>query len=120
MTSFESRGTARKSEHGGAARITPCSWGPSHASALLRRGRLGIACRPCPGQQWADHCRTLEAIAWEVPNLFAVAGPDSPAKFEQTAKKRLIRWAVDGTRGLAPRTDKLAIAHQAALTSPPS
>lgn len=50
------------------------------------------------GRRWADHCRTLEAIAWK----YRTSSPwrDLPAELGsfQTAHKRLIRWAVDGTR----------------------
>lgn len=52
---------------------------------------------PVRGRRWADHRRTLEAIAWKCrtgspwPDL-----PDELGSF-QTAHKRLIRWALDGT-----------------------
>lgn len=50
------------------------------------------------GRRWADHCRTLEAIAWK----YRTCSPwrDLPQELGpfQTAHKRLIRWAMDGTR----------------------
>lgn len=52
---------------------------------------------PVRGRRWADHRRTLEAIAW----MYRTCSPwrDLPAELGsfQTAHKRLIRWAVDGT-----------------------
>lgn len=52
---------------------------------------------PPRGRRWADHRRTLEAIAWK----YRTCSPwrDLPAELGsfQTAHKRLIRWAVDGT-----------------------
>ncbi|MFF3138670.1 IS5 family transposase [Streptomyces mirabilis] len=52
---------------------------------------------PVRGRRWADHRRTLEAIAWK----YRTCSPwrDLPAELGpfQTAHKRLIRWAVDGT-----------------------
>ncbi|GGR61910.1 transposase [Streptomyces griseomycini] len=52
---------------------------------------------PVRGRRWADHRRTLEAIAWK----YRTNSPwrDLPDQFGsfQTAHKRLIRWAVDGT-----------------------
>ncbi|GAB2766951.1 hypothetical protein GCM10027072_77470 [Streptomyces bullii] len=52
---------------------------------------------PVRGQRWADHRRTLEAIAWK----YRIGSPwrDLPDEFGsfQTAHKRLLRWAVDGT-----------------------
>ncbi|WP_261399670.1 IS5 family transposase [Streptomyces albidoflavus] len=52
---------------------------------------------PVRGRRWADHRRTLEAIAWK----YRTCSPwrDLPEKLGsfQTAHKRLIRWAVDGT-----------------------
>ncbi|GAA2749801.1 hypothetical protein GCM10010440_55550 [Kitasatospora cinereorecta] len=52
---------------------------------------------PVPGRRWADHRRTLEAIAWN----YRTCGPwrDLPEELGpfQIAHKRLLRWAVDGT-----------------------
>ncbi|MFJ2823740.1 IS5 family transposase [Streptomyces toxytricini] len=52
---------------------------------------------PVRGRRWADHRRTLEAIAWK----YRTNSPwrDLPNELGpfQTAHKRLIRWAVDGT-----------------------
>ncbi|MEU8472076.1 IS5 family transposase [Streptomyces sp. NPDC029006] len=52
---------------------------------------------PVRGRRWADHRRTLEAIAWK----YRTNSPwrDLPEELGpfQTAHKRLIRWAVDGT-----------------------
>ncbi|MFJ2178840.1 IS5 family transposase [Streptomyces sp. NPDC087851] len=52
---------------------------------------------PVRGRRWADHRQTLEAIAWK----YRTCSPwrDLPGELGsfQTAHKRLIRWAVDGT-----------------------
>ncbi|MFJ4467488.1 IS5 family transposase [Streptomyces sp. NPDC089424] len=52
---------------------------------------------PVRGRRWADHRRTLEAIAWN----YRTCSPwrDLPCELGpfQTAHKRLLRWAVDGT-----------------------
>ncbi|MFD9621508.1 IS5 family transposase [Streptomyces virginiae] len=52
---------------------------------------------PVRGRRWADHRRTLEAIAWK----YRTNSPwrDLPGELGpfQTAHKRLVRWAVDGT-----------------------
>ncbi|MEU2247214.1 IS5 family transposase [Streptomyces sp. NPDC019224] len=52
---------------------------------------------PVRGRRWPDHRRTLEAIAWK----YRTCSPwrDLPPELGsfQTAHKRLIRWAVDGT-----------------------
>jgi transposase len=52
---------------------------------------------PVRGRRWADHRRTLEAIAWK----YRTSSPwqDLPEELGpfQTAHKRLIRWAIDGT-----------------------
>lgn len=49
------------------------------------------------GRRWADHRRTLEAIAWKYRTSSPWRDlPDELSSF-QTAHKRLIRWAVDGT-----------------------
>lgn len=52
---------------------------------------------PARGRRWADHRRTLEAIAWK----YRTCSPwrDLPHELGafQTAHKRLMRWAVDGT-----------------------
>lgn len=52
---------------------------------------------PVRGRRWAGHRRTLEANAWK----YRTNSPwrDLPEKLGsfQTAHKRLIRWAVDGT-----------------------
>jgi transposase len=52
---------------------------------------------PVRGRRWADHRRTLEAIAWKYRTNSPWRDlPDELGAF-QTAHKRLIRWAVDGT-----------------------
>jgi transposase len=52
---------------------------------------------PVRRRRWADHRRTLEAIAWKYPTNSPWRDlPDELGPF-QTAHKRLIRWAVDGT-----------------------
>ncbi len=52
---------------------------------------------PVRGRRWADHRRTLEAIGWK----YRTCSPwrDLPDELDsfQTAHKRLIRWAMDGT-----------------------
>ncbi|MEU3529320.1 IS5 family transposase [Streptomyces sp. NPDC038707] len=52
---------------------------------------------PVRGRRWADHRRTLEAIVWK----YRTGSPwrDLPGELGsfQTAHKRLMRWAVDGT-----------------------
>ncbi len=51
---------------------------------------------PVRGRRWADHRRTLEAIAWKYrTNSPWRDVPDELGSF-RTAHKRLIRWAVDG------------------------
>jgi transposase len=49
------------------------------------------------GRRWADHRLTLEAIVWK----YRTNSPwrDLPAELGsfQSAHKRLVRWAVDGT-----------------------
>ncbi|WRO12506.1 IS5 family transposase [Streptomyces cyaneofuscatus] len=52
---------------------------------------------PVRGRRWADHRRTLEAIAWKYRTCSPWRDlPEDLGPF-QTAHKRLIRWAVDGT-----------------------
>ncbi|WP_328550905.1 MULTISPECIES: IS5 family transposase [unclassified Streptomyces] len=52
---------------------------------------------PVRGRRWADHRRTLEAIAWKYRTNSPWRDlPDELGSF-QTAHKRLIRWAVDRT-----------------------
>ncbi|MGW3397875.1 IS5 family transposase [Streptomyces hydrogenans] len=52
---------------------------------------------PVRGRRWADHRRTLEAIAWKYRTCSPWWDlPDELGSF-QTAHKCLIRWAVDGT-----------------------
>jgi transposase len=52
---------------------------------------------PVRGRRWADHRRTLEAIAWKYRTNSPWRDlPDELGSF-QSAHKRLIRWAVDGT-----------------------
>ncbi|MEV7685080.1 IS5 family transposase [Streptomyces bungoensis] len=52
---------------------------------------------PVRGRRWADHRRTLEAIAWKYRTNSPWRDlPDELGSF-QTARNRLIRWAVDGT-----------------------
>ncbi|MFH9400604.1 IS5 family transposase [Streptomyces sp. NPDC017638] len=53
---------------------------------------------PVRGRRWADHRRTLEAIAWKHRTCSSWRSfPDELGSF-QTAQRCLIRWAVDGTR----------------------
>ncbi|MFJ6485398.1 IS5 family transposase [Streptomyces sp. NPDC091682] len=52
---------------------------------------------PVRGRRWADHRRTLKAIAWKYRTGSPWRDlPDELGSF-QTAHKRLLRWAVDGT-----------------------
>lgn len=52
---------------------------------------------PIRGRRWADHRRTLEAFAWKYRTCSPWRDlPDELGSF-QTAHRRLIRWAVDGT-----------------------
>ncbi|WP_245685727.1 transposase, partial [Streptomyces yerevanensis] len=52
---------------------------------------------PVRGRRWADHRGTLEAIAWKYRTNSPWRDlPEELGSF-QTAHKRLIRWAVDGT-----------------------
>ncbi|MFI5553489.1 IS5 family transposase [Streptomyces sp. NPDC051738] len=52
---------------------------------------------PVRGRRWAAHRRTIEAIAWKYRTNSPWRDlPDELGSF-QTAHKRLIRWAVDGT-----------------------
>ncbi|MGP3968493.1 IS5 family transposase [Streptomyces sp. 6N223] len=52
---------------------------------------------PVRGRRWADHRRTLEAIAWKYRTCSPWRDlPDELGSF-QSAHKRLIRWAMDGT-----------------------
>jgi transposase len=49
------------------------------------------------GRRWADHRRTIEAIAWKYRTCSPWRDlPDELGSFK-TAHKRLLRWAVDGT-----------------------
>ncbi|WP_443033933.1 IS5 family transposase [Streptomyces sp. AD681] len=58
---------------------------------------------PVRGRRWADHRRTLEAIAWKYRTCSPWRDlPDELGSF-QTAHKRLIRWAMGGTLGTDPR-----------------
>ncbi|WP_435844096.1 IS5 family transposase [Streptomyces goshikiensis] len=52
---------------------------------------------PVRGRRWADHRRTLEAIAWKYRTCSPWRDPPEELGPFQTAHKRLIRWAVDGT-----------------------
>lgn len=57
---------------------------------------------PARGRRWADHRRTLEAIAWKYRTNSPWRDlPDELGSF-QTAHKRLIRWAIDGTWEMIP------------------
>ncbi|MEV4049346.1 IS5 family transposase [Streptomyces sp. NPDC049744] len=52
---------------------------------------------PVRGRRWADYRRTLEAIAWKYRTCSPWRDlPEELGSF-QTAHKRLIRWAIDGT-----------------------
>ncbi|WP_221761336.1 transposase [Kibdelosporangium aridum] len=56
---------------------------------------------PVRGRRWADHRRTLEAIAWKYRTCSPWRDlPDELGSF-RTAHKRLIRWA--GHLGTHPR-----------------
>ncbi|WP_406214512.1 IS5 family transposase [Streptomyces decoyicus] len=52
---------------------------------------------PVRGRRWADHRRTLEAIAWKYRTCSPWRDLPSELGSFQTAHKRLLRWAVDGT-----------------------
>ncbi|WP_436845973.1 IS5 family transposase [Streptomyces tibetensis] len=52
---------------------------------------------PVRGRRWADHRRTLEAIAWKYRTCSPWRDLPKGLGSFQTAHKRLIRWAVDGT-----------------------
>nr|WP_203602567.1 IS5 family transposase [Streptomyces coelicoflavus] len=52
---------------------------------------------PVRGRRWADHRRTLEAIAWKYRTNSPWRDLPNELGSFQTAHKRLIRWAVDGT-----------------------
>jgi transposase len=52
---------------------------------------------PVRGRRWADHRRTPEAIAWKYRTNSPWRGLPTELGSFQTAHKRLIRWAVDGT-----------------------
>ncbi|MFF1414509.1 IS5 family transposase [Streptomyces sp. NPDC058289] len=65
--------------------------------AMWARIELLMPADPVRGRRWADHRRTLEAIAWKYRTCSPWRDlPDELGSF-QTAHKRLIRWAVDGT-----------------------
>ncbi|MEU5296222.1 IS5 family transposase [Streptomyces umbrinus] len=65
--------------------------------AMWDRIRPLMPADPVRGRRWADHRRTLEAIAWKYRTNSPWRDlPDELGSF-QTAHKRLIRWAVDGT-----------------------
>lgn len=67
------------------------------ADAMWSRIEPLMPADPVRGRQWADHRRTLEAIAWKYRTCSPWRDlPDEHGSF-QTAHKRLIRWAVDGT-----------------------
>lgn len=52
---------------------------------------------PVRGRRWADHRRTLEAVAWKYRTGSPWRDlPEGLGSF-QTAHKRLLRWAMDGT-----------------------
>ncbi|MFE5614425.1 IS5 family transposase [Streptomyces sp. NPDC056524] len=53
---------------------------------------------PVRGRRWADHRRTLEAIAWKYRTCSPWRDLLEELGSFQTAHKRLLRWAVDGTR----------------------
>lgn len=52
---------------------------------------------PVRGRRWADHRRTLKAIAWKYRTNSPWRDLPNQLGSFQTAHKRLIRWAVDGT-----------------------
>ncbi|GLV93184.1 IS5 family transposase [Streptomyces sp. JL7001] len=52
---------------------------------------------PIRGRRWAEHRRTLEAIAWKYRTCAPWRDlPEELGSFK-TAHKRLLRWAIDGT-----------------------
>ncbi|MER5532040.1 transposase, partial [Streptomyces sp. NPDC002677] len=65
--------------------------------AMWDRIRPLMPADPVRGRRWADHRRTLEAIAWK----YRTNSPwrDLPEELGSflTAPKRLIKWAIDGT-----------------------
>ncbi|MFI1470988.1 IS5 family transposase [Streptomyces wuyuanensis] len=65
--------------------------------AMWDRMKLLMAADPVRGRRWADHRRTLEAIVWQYRTGSPWRDlPDELGSF-QTARTRLLRWAVDGT-----------------------
>lgn len=54
---------------------------------------------PVRGRRWANHRRTLEVIAWKYRTNSPWRDLPNELGSFQTAHKRLIRWAVDGTWG---------------------
>ncbi|QKV95257.1 IS5 family transposase [Streptomyces sp. NA02950] len=67
------------------------------SDAMWDRIKPLMSADPVRGRRWANHRRTLEAIAWKYRtcspwrDLLEELGPF------QTAHERLLRWAVDGT-----------------------
>ncbi|MFF7234535.1 IS5 family transposase [Streptomyces sioyaensis] len=63
------------------------------------RGRIEplMPADPVRGRRWADHRRTLEAITWKYRTCSPWRGLPGELGAFQTAHKRLLRWAVDGT-----------------------
>ncbi|MFJ1830289.1 transposase, partial [Streptomyces sp. NPDC088178] len=57
-----------------------------------------MSAHPLRGRRWADHCRTLEAIAWKYRTCSPWRDLPDELGSSPTAHERLIRWAVDGTR----------------------
>ncbi len=65
--------------------------------AMWDRIKPLMPANPVRGQRWADHRRTLEAIARKYRTCSRWRDlPDELGPF-RTAHKRLIRWAVEGT-----------------------
>ncbi|WP_371917084.1 transposase [Streptomyces sp. IMTB 2501] len=57
-----------------------------------------IPADPVPGRRWADHRRTIEAIAWKYRTWSPWRDRPTELGSFKTAHKRLLRWAVDGTQ----------------------
>lgn len=52
---------------------------------------------PVRGRRWANHRRTMEAIAWKYRTWAPWRDLPQELGSFKTARKRLLRWAVDGT-----------------------
>jgi transposase len=73
-----------------------CAW-LVISDAMWDRIKPLMPADPVRGRRWANHRRTLEAIAWKYRTGSPWRDlPDELGSF-QTAHKRLLRWAADGT-----------------------